>query len=368
MTRVNTQSRFIEMYSKCQKNSLSSIASSWDKGQAFKKESIVDKGTTQCIHYGELFTKYGPIIDKVLSTTNEEAIKVSKKGDILFPASDVTPNGLARCSAVMLDKVLLGGDIIVLRLSDGVVPEYISYAINMQKEQLIRRVTGSVVRHLSSKNLASVTIPVPSLGEQVMFVKIIRKADKSKFNGFKSRFIEQFSNADITRVPLSNLCSLFIDGDWIETKDQSDSGYRLVQTGNVGVCEYLDKEEHSRFVSEETFRRLNCTEIHSGDLLFSRLPEPIGRCCIIPKDFPKAITAVDCTITRLKDNCLPEYLMVYTTTTMYSDQIKKCITGTTRQRISRGNLAKIVVPLPNMKQQNEFVLFVHQADKSKYLS
>ena len=175
------KSRFIEMYSKCQKNSLSSIASSWDKGQAFKKESIVDKGTTQCIHYGELFTKYGPIIDKVLSTTNEEAIKVSKKGDILFPASDVTPNGLARCSAVMLDKVLLGGDIIVLRLSDGVVPEYISYAINMQKEQLIRRVTGSVVRHLSSKNLASVTIPVPSLGEQVMFVKIIRKADKSKF-------------------------------------------------------------------------------------------------------------------------------------------------------------------------------------------
>lgn len=182
-----------------------------------------------------------------------------------------------------------------------------------------------------------------------------------------SRFIEQFSKPGITRVPLIDLCSLFIDGDWIEAKDQSDSGYRLVQTGNVGVCEYLDKKDRSRFVSEETFKRLNCTEIHSGDILFSRLPDPIGRCCIIPKDFPKAITAVDCTITRLKDNCLPEYLMIYTTTTMYSEQIKKCVTGTTRQRISRGNLAKITIPLPDKMKQVEFVNLVHQSDKSKFV-
>ncbi len=165
---------------------------------------------------------------------------------------------------------------------------------------------------------------------------------------------------------MSELCTTFIDGDWIEAKDQSDSGYRLVQTGNVGVCEYVDKEEHARFVSEDTFKRLNCTEIHPGDILFSRLPDPIGRCCMIPRGFQKAITAVDCTITRLKDNCLPEYLMVYTTTNMYSEQIKTCVTGTTRQRISRGNLAKIQVPLPSTERQQSFVDLVHQADKSKF--
>ncbi len=165
---------------------------------------------------------------------------------------------------------------------------------------------------------------------------------------------------------MSELCTTFIDGDWIEAKDQSDSGYRLVQTGNVGVCEYVDKEEHARFVSEDTFKRLNCTEIHPGDILFSRLPDPIGRCCLIPRGFQKAITAVDCTITRLKDSCLPEYLMVYTTTNMYSEQIKTCVTGTTRQRISRGNLAKIQVPLPSTERQQSFVDLVHQADKSKF--
>ena len=58
--------------------------------------------------------------------------------------------------------------------------------------------------------------------------------------------------------------------------------------------------------------------------------------------------------------------MIYTTTTMYSEQIKKCVTGTTRQRISRGNLAKITIPLPDKTKQVEFVNLVHQADKSKF--
>ena len=175
------KSRFIEQFDKCQRQQLSSLSASWDKGQPFKKESIVDDGETSCIHYGELFTKYGPIIDAVSSLTNEIMIKESKTGDILFPASDVTPNGLARCSAVMCDKILLGGDIIVLRLREGMSPEYVSYAINMQKEQLIRRVTGSVVRHMSAKNLKSVEIPLPSIQEQLLFVELVRQADKSKF-------------------------------------------------------------------------------------------------------------------------------------------------------------------------------------------
>lgn len=174
------KSRFIEQFDSLKKTALSEIAADWDKGQAFKKECIVNEGNTPCIHYGELF-KYGPIIDTILSWTNESPIKSSAKGDILFPASDVTPNGLARCSALMSEGVLLGGDIIVLRLKSGFIPEFVSYAINMQKDQLIRRVTGSVVRHMSAKSLNSVEIPIPAIADQKQFIDIIRQADKSKF-------------------------------------------------------------------------------------------------------------------------------------------------------------------------------------------
>jgi len=180
---VGFKSQFIEMFSgdKYHQMELDSIAEDWLKGQAFKKDNICEDGTNFCIHYGELFTKYGPIIYDVSSTTNDDIMKASKSGDILFPASDVTPDGLARCSAIMSDGVLLGGDIIVLRPKQGNNSEYLSWAINMQKEQLLKRVTGSVVRHMSAKGLKTVQIPIAPIEKQKQFINIVNQADKSEY-------------------------------------------------------------------------------------------------------------------------------------------------------------------------------------------
>ena len=99
-------------------------------------------------------------------------------------------------------------------------------------------------------------------------------------------------------VSLKEVCDVFGDGDWIESKDQSDGGIRLIQTGNVGVGVFKDRIEKARWISEDTFKRLRCTEIREGDVLISRLPDPVGRSCLIPALEHKAITAVDCSILR----------------------------------------------------------------------
>ena len=99
---------------------------------------------------------------------------------------------------------------------------------------------------------------------------------------------------------LGEVCNVFADGDWIEKKDQSSEEIRLVQTGNVGDGIFKDREEKARYISEKTFKRLRCTEIMPGDCLISRLPDPVGRSCIIPDTGQKMITAVDCTIIRFQ--------------------------------------------------------------------
>ena len=180
-----------------------------------------------------------------------------------------------------------------------------------------------------------------------------------------SQFIEMFGKAT-ERVALSSLCDTFIDGDWIEAKDQSDSGIRLIQTGNVGVGVYKDKEDKARYISEETFTRLNCTEVFEGDILISRLPDPVGRACSIPGGLGKSITAVDCTIIRLNEKVLPKYFISFTNTPDYAMQIKKVLSGTTRLRVSRANLGKIQVPLPSKEEQQRFVEIADQADKSEF--
>lgn len=144
---------------------------------------------------------------------------------------------------------------------------------------------------------------------------------------------------------LIDIASMFDDGNWIESKDQSASGFWLVQTGNVGILSFRDKEV-KRFVSEETFKRLNCTEIFSGDILISRLPDPIGRSCVVPKIPYRMLTAVDCTILRLKDGYDTRYINYCLNTEQSKEQVYKLITGSSRKRISRKNLATVEIPIP----------------------
>lgn len=173
------KAKFIEMFGEEEKITLESIASSWSKGQSFSKNDIVDEGSTPCIHYGQLY-KYGYVINKVFSATNASAKATSTRGDILFPASDVTPRGLARCSCIDLDGVILGGDIIVMHPIEGIDSIYLSYAINQQTNQLLQLVTGSVVRHMSAKSLKTVKVPLPPLPLQQQFVEIATQAEATK--------------------------------------------------------------------------------------------------------------------------------------------------------------------------------------------
>ncbi|HEY4496695.1 MAG TPA: N-6 DNA methylase [Candidatus Paceibacterota bacterium] len=155
---------------------------------------------------------------------------------------------------------------------------------------------------------------------------------------------------------LGKLTEIFIDGNWIESKDQSSSGIRLIQTGNIGMGEYLDKGDKARFISEEKFEELGCTQVFAGDVLISRLPDPVGRACIVPEMHIKLITAVDCTIVRFDGKkLLPRFFVFLTLTNQYYERIHQYLTGASRERISRSNLAKIQIPVPPLEVQKEIV-------------
>ena len=154
---------------------------------------------------------------------------------------------------------------------------------------------------------------------------------------------------------LGELCEKFADGDWIEAKDQSSSGIRLIQTGNIGLGEYLDKPNNKKWISEDTFNRLHCEEVCTGDILISRLPEPAGRACIVPNLGTKMITAVDCTIVRISTKVSKKFLLQHLSSKKYFNEVNTCMAGGTRQRISRSNLANFNVLLPISFDEQESI-------------
>ena len=148
---------------------------------------------------------------------------------------------------------------------------------------------------------------------------------------------------------------IFCDGDWVESKDQDPSGgIRLTQLADVGDGFYRDRSK--RFMNHETAERLRCTFLLLGDVLIARMPNPLGRACIFPGDAKPCVTAVDVCILRPNiDFFAPKFLVFCINSTSFRSRVYSKATGTTRQRISRGNLGKLPIPVPPLPEQRRIV-------------
>lgn len=270
-------------------------------------------------------------------------------------------------------------------INNDVIPRFVMLFLKYLKLSGvldIRYGKGVTIKHLVKSSLLSIPIPVPERAEQERIVgeldclsgiiaakrAQLRELDTLAQSIFYTMFGDPITNDKGWQTKkLGDVCQLMVDGDWIESKDQSDNGIRLLQTGNVGIGCFKDKSEHYKFISEETFDRLNCTEIFEGDILISRLPEPIGRACIVPALNFRMITAVDCSIIRLKDIVLPEYVVYYTRSNKYNSDIEQYVTGAVRKRISRSNLSKINIPIPPIDLQKQFAEKIENIERQKEL-
>jgi type I restriction enzyme S subunit len=151
------------------------IIATFHKGKGLPKSKINEFGRFKCIHYGELFTKYKENINNILSYTDEnDNCCYSQINDVLMPTSDVTPNGLATASCVNEDGVILGGDILVIRLMPNILDgTFLAYFISQNKEIIMKLVTGSTVYHIYGSDLKDFEVSFPDISTQIEIIRAI---------------------------------------------------------------------------------------------------------------------------------------------------------------------------------------------------
>lgn len=325
----------------------------------------LDSGSLKVTRYG---SEVAPIGEKL----------IMRKGDVLFGKRRAYQKKVA---IAPFDGIFSAHGMVLRPKEDVIDKEFFPLFISSDYflDAAIKISVGSLSPTINWRDLKELEFELPDLDTQRRLAAVLwsmnetmdsyKELIKATDELVKSQFMEQFKeliNNPEACSKIEDECTVFADGDWIESKDQSDEGIRLIQTGNIGNAQYLDKGERARYITEDTFNRLNCTEVKANDILISRLPDPVGRACIIPEGLGKSITAVDCTIVRLRSRILPEYFIAYTLSPFYMMQVAARETGSTRKRISRKNLGILKIPVPQIAEQESFASIVRQSDKSKF--
>ncbi|RZP72383.1 restriction endonuclease subunit S [Vibrio vulnificus] len=179
--------------------------------------------------------------------------------------------------------------------------------------------------------------------QEKMFPKAGETVPEIRFDGF---------SGDWDSKPLSKVASNISDGDWIEAEHIFPNGkFRIIQTGNIGVGEFLNNEKHAKYFHQRNFDLIKANEIYPGDILISRLAEPAGRAAILPDTGFRMVTAVDVAIVR-PEECYDSYfLMSYLNTAECLKVVSEGVSGTSHKRISRANLVKVNIPFPSIDEQ-----------------
>lgn len=163
----------------------------FSKGSGLPKSEVVVSGAARCIHYGELFTQYGPQIQTVNSRTDNLSLAVrSQSLDVLMPTSDVTPRGLAKASAILDAGVILGGDILIIRADRRqMFGPFLAYSIRRDANQILQLVRGSTVFHIYATDMKNFTLDVPKIDEQRAICSVLLDAEH-EIDALRARLIK----------------------------------------------------------------------------------------------------------------------------------------------------------------------------------
>ena len=309
------------------------------------------------------------------SSEDKSNYKIVRKGDMVYNSMRMWQgaNGISPCDGIvspaytvlMPKQEINNGYFAALFKSVTLINEFRKNSQGMTSDTW----------NLKYPQIETIKVQIPSVCEQdkvselfsVLDERIVAQSQlveslKKYKRGLLRKVFAKLSDSCEKRN-LKEVSVLFADGDWIESKDQALDGIRLIQTGNVGFGVYIDKTQNAKYISETTFHRLNCLELYDGDILISRLPEPAGRACLLPKSTERRITAVDCTVIRTDSSVIDRnYLLQFLCSEQYLKTVNSFLAGGTRQRISRKNLEGIEVPYPSIDEQRYWGSFLCKVD------
>jgi len=347
------------------------------KGKSLSKDDIIPNGSRECIHYGELFTKYNENIQSVISRTSITGpLVLSRTNDVFMPTSDVTPRGLSTASYINKEGVILGGDVLIIRPDPSrLFGLFFAHYVRANKHKIIRLVSGSTVFHLYGSDLKKLQLDLPPLNEQKRIVEILetwqeylkeldRKIELKK--NIKKGLMQQLLTGNI-RLPGFNYGwqdttldtyaakkkNAIVDGPFgsqMKLSEFTRSGVPVIEMHHL-KDNYIVNRMLSRYVSDDKFDKdLSRSVVYPGDIIISKTGS-LGYLGLL-RDVDKAIiTSRLAKISLDESNADTGFIFQYLKYMKWTGYWERVGQGGTMKILSISNFKKMPIPKLGKSEQ-----------------
>lgn len=148
------------------------------RGKRFVKDDMIDAGVP-CVHYGEIYTKYGiSAVQSISYVSHERArtLRFAQQGDVIMASAGETIEDIGKSVAWLGSEPIAIHDA-CYAFSSSMDPKFVSYffASRLFRDQIRRSISSSKISSISTQNVAKARIPVPPLEVQREIVRVLDK-------------------------------------------------------------------------------------------------------------------------------------------------------------------------------------------------
>lgn len=148
-------------------------------------------------------------------------------------------------------------------------------------------------------------------------------------------------------------------GSNLKAAEYVDEGVPILRIQNIDRNQFVNK--NIKYITEEKAEELNRHNYHVGDIVLTKLGDPLGKACIIPESFFDGIIVADLVRLRLRhEHVDKKWLMYAINAPIIADQLKLLTKGTTRPRVNLGHVRSLQVDIPPLNEQHRIVAKIEE--------
>lgn len=265
--------------------------------------------------------------------------------------------------------------------NDRVQPKYLAYNLLFNKPRFVAIANAPVVPIINKSQFGEFTVNIETdIDRQCeivdvldKFTQIIQQRNKeisALDELIKARFVEMFEKGNHEIVKASEICDFITKGTTPTTgeiaEEYNDGKIPFLKVYNLSFTGEMLFENNPQYIPKETHDgKLARSKVYPNDVLMNIVGPPLGKFALVTDEFDEWNINQAIAIFRAKDRILPRFLLHALMQPKVLEPFIGQAVGIRQQNLSLEQCRSLQIPLPSLEEQQSFVEFAKQVDKSK---